>query len=184
MTRLSYFSFPHLRTFASQALGFVPNWAFSGLLLSLLLGLVLSLFSWGGEAWAAAESTLLTQTVEPADYLGKIMLSLVFILMIIFVLAWLLKRFGSFSGMPNVNMKILGALSVGQKERVVLLQVGKEQLVIGVTPAEITLLHQMQEPIEVEEAKPVQGAFAQRLQEAMAKQRGGTKNKPAEPSDA
>jgi flagellar protein FliO/FliZ len=48
-----------------------------------------------------------------------------------------------------------------------MLQVGKEQIVVGVTSSKISKLHNLAEPVEVAEPKPVSGVFAQRLQEAM-----------------
>ncbi|MDX1795238.1 MAG: flagellar biosynthetic protein FliO, partial [Hydrogenovibrio sp.] len=51
---------------------------------------------------------------------------------------------------------------------ILLLEIGKEQLLIGVTASKISLLHELKEPIEVEQSSPMNNAFAQKLQEAIA----------------
>ncbi|MDG6773334.1 flagellar biosynthetic protein FliO [Thiomicrorhabdus sp. ZW0627] len=104
------------------------------------------------------------------------MLSLVLVLLIIFISAWLLRRYGRFPGVADGNLKVVGALSVGQRERILLLQVGKEQLLVGVTSSKITTLHQLEEPVLVKASEPISGSFAQRLQEALAKKKETSNN--------
>ncbi len=103
---------------------------------------------------------------QPSDYFAQILISLVLVLLIIFVSAWLLRRYGRFPGVADGNLKVLGALSVGQRERILLLQVGKEQVLVGVTSSRITRLHQLEEPIEVKHNELEKSQFSQRLQEA------------------
>lgn len=106
--------------------------------------------------------------VQPSDYFLQIVLSLVLVLLIIFVSAWMLRRYGRYPGVADGNLKVLGALSVGQRERILLLQVGKEQILVGVTSSRITTLHQLPENIETHQVQPLKGAFAQRFQEALS----------------
>ena len=106
--------------------------------------------------------------VQPSDYFLQIVLSLSLVLLIIFLSAWMLRRYGRTPGVANGNLKVLGALSVGQRERVMLLQVGKEQILVGVTSSRITTLHQLPENIETEQVQPFNGSFAHRFQEALS----------------
>jgi flagellar protein FliO/FliZ len=115
------------------------------------------------ETEKAAIGSAVTQ---PSDYFAQILISLVLVLLIIFVSAWLLRRYGRFPGVADGNLKVLGALSVGQRERILLLQVGKEQVLVGVTSSRITRLHQLEEPIEVKHNELEKSQFSQRLQEA------------------
>jgi len=55
--------------------------------------------------------------------------------------AWLLRRVGKFSAAANGQMRILGGTSLGSRERVVLMQVGTQQLLLGVAPGRVTTLH-------------------------------------------
>jgi len=104
---------------------------------------------------------------QPSEYFGQIVISLVLVLLIIFISAWLLRRYGRFPGVAEGNLKVLGALSVGQRERILLLKVGNEQILVGVTSSRISRLHQLEEPVEVKDNVPVSSQFSQRLQEAL-----------------
>ena len=66
---------------------------------------------------------------------------------LIFGMAWFMRRMGNMSGISAGNLKVLGGISVGQRERVVLVQAGDTQLLVGVAPGEIRTLHVMEEPI-------------------------------------
>jgi len=112
--------------------------------------------------------------VQPSDHFLQIVISLVLVLLIIFLSAWMLRRYGRFPGVADGNLKVLGALSVGQRERVLLLQVGKEQILVGVTSSRISTLHQLTEQVDVASAQPVAGSFASRLQEALSNKQPAT----------
>ena len=108
-----------------------------------------------------------TAVAQPSEHFGQIILSLVLVLLIIFLSAWLLRRYSRFPGVADGNLKVIGALSVGQREKILLLQVGEEQVLVGVTSTQITTLHQLEEMVEVKDNAPVAGQFSQRLQEAL-----------------
>ncbi|WP_019556707.1 flagellar biosynthetic protein FliO [Thiomicrorhabdus arctica] len=129
---------------------------------SLLLLLFFSASSLAIEAPAVGESV-----TRPSEYFGQILVSLVLVLVIIFVAAWLLRRYGRFPGVADGHLKVIGALSVGQRERIMLLQVGKEQVLVGVTSNQISMLHLLEEPVQVKDNAPIGGQFSQRLQEAL-----------------
>lgn len=114
-------------------------------------------------------------STRPSDYLGQILVSLLLVLLIIFASAWVLKRYGRVSGSLEGNLQVLGTLGVGQRERILLLQVGGEQLLVGVTTSHISMLHKLEVPIEVEHNKiaSISTTFSQRLQEALKQRRTG-----------
>lgn len=102
------------------------------------------------------------------DALLRLTLALGVVLAAIIGLAWLLRRVVRFNHGANGQLRILGGLSVGSRERIVLVQVGKAQLLVGVAPGRVQTLHILDEPIEA----PGSGAtgadgrgvsFAQRL---------------------
>ncbi len=126
----------------------------------LVLGLS-SPFAWA-EPSAVGESV-----TRPSEYFGQIMLSLILVLLIIFLAAWMLRRYSRFPGVADGNLKVIGALSVGQRERILLLQVGKEQIVVGVTSSKITTLHRLEEAVEVKDNAPISSQFSKRLQDAL-----------------
>ncbi|QDF99790.1 flagellar biosynthetic protein FliO [Azoarcus sp. DD4] len=53
---------------------------------------------------------------------------------------WLLKRLAAPRGAASA-LKVLGAAPVGPRERVVLVEVGSEVLVLGVAPGNVRTLH-------------------------------------------
>ena len=57
--------------------------------------------------------------------------------------AWLLRRFGGLQASSAGAVKVIGGSPVGQRERVVLVEVADTWLVIGVAPGSVTALHSM-----------------------------------------
>lgn len=102
--------------------------------------------------------------------LGQMTLGLVVVLALIFALAWAVRRFGRVQSLPADALRVLGGLSIGARERVVLVKVGNTQLLLGVAPGRVQTLHVLAEPIEFSSPADVgTGArdFADRLQNAL-----------------
>jgi flagellar protein FliO/FliZ len=79
--------------------------------------------------------------------------------------AFLLRRFGKFSAPMGGALRVLGGVSLGTRERAVLLQVGDQQLLVGVAPGRVQTLHVLPRPVTAPNA-PVASApntFAERL---------------------
>ncbi|WP_082411724.1 flagellar biosynthetic protein FliO [Methylogaea oryzae] len=53
---------------------------------------------------------------------------------------WLLRRFGAGVGVASRQLKVLGGVSLGTRERVVVVQAGGKQLVLGVSPGRVETL--------------------------------------------
>jgi len=109
----------------------------------------------------------------------QVIFSLMLVLAAIIGTAWLFRRFGPTQLGGNAQMRVVGGVMVGPKERVVIVEVRDTWLVLGVTAAEVTNLHTLPKP---EDAAPVAtGAqpFAQRL--ASIIQRRGAASTQAEP---
>ena len=109
-----------------------------------------------------------------AGYVIELLVGLAIVLTAVFVLAWVLRRMGHFSGSLGGSMKVLGGLSVGQRERVVLIQVGETQLLLGVAPGSVQRLHQLEEPLSLHETGgpvSVPSGFAEKLASVLKQQR-------------
>ncbi len=63
------------------------------------------------------------------------------VLAIFFLCIWGLRKLNGIAFSNAEKMRIVGGLSLGMRERVILLQVGKKQLILGVTPGRIDTLH-------------------------------------------
>jgi len=73
----------------------------------------------------------------------QVVLGLGFVLALMGALAWLLRRFGGVQQGGGGAIKVIGGSAVGQRERVVLVEVADTWLVIGVAPGHVTALHSM-----------------------------------------
>lgn len=87
-------------------------------------------------------------------------------------MAWFMRRMGNMSGVSAGNLKVVGGVSVGQRERIVLVQAGEKQLLVGVGPGTIRTLHVLDEPISpVNPGTAPSSGFAEKLHAAI-KNRG------------
>ena len=124
----------------------------------------------------ALPASALAQSTSTSSDLGTILsisLSLFVVLGLIFGLAYIMRRFtGASSG--NGQMRVVSSMMAGTKERIMVLQVGNEQHLIGVTAHAINHLATLQEPIDVASsansvtANTSSGNFKDKLIEAMA----------------
>ena len=87
---------------------------------------------------------------EPVNAMDalSVSLGLIFILAIIFFLAWLMRKAGYSNMSGQGNLKIIATLSLGQKEKISLIEVGEQQLLVGITATQINTLHVLDEPLE------------------------------------
>ena len=112
------------------------------------------------------QQTPVTGSADPLAFssLVQLTLGMVAVLALIIGLAWLLKRSGRFQMTAGGGLKILGGLSMGTRERVVLLQVGETQLLVGVAPGSIKTLHVLDKPLVAGNESATGGnGFAQQL---------------------
>ena len=86
-------------------------------------------------------------TAEPAaspigsGALVETMLGLFLIIGLIFGLSWLFRRFGKLPIAGKGMVSVLGGVSLGPRERAVLLQVEGVRLLVGVAPGRVQTLH-------------------------------------------
>ena len=76
----------------------------------------------------------------------SMILSLLMVLAVIAISAVILKRFQGVRHSCN-GLKIVTSLHLGSKEKLVVVQAGDKQLLLGVTPQQITLLETLDEPL-------------------------------------
>jgi len=73
----------------------------------------------------------------------QVVLGLAFVLALVGAAAWLLKRFSGMPGTGSGLIRIIGGAAVGQRERVVLVEVAGTWLLLGVAPGQVRTLHTM-----------------------------------------
>jgi len=108
--------------------------------------------------------------------LMQLVLGLGLVVALIFGLAWLLRRVQSTGPAGNQVIELVGSRALGPRDRLVLVQVGNEQVLLGVSPGSITALHVMNEPVKVPDAQNATPEFAKRLLEVLGKQGQKDKN--------
>jgi flagellar biosynthetic protein FliO len=115
-------------------------------------------------ATVAAPAQKIGQHAPSTPGIGGALVGLILVLGLILGMAWLLKRMpGAGLGIrPSDQLRVVSMLSVGTKERVMVIEVGKQQLLIGVTAGGITALHTLPEPLVVAPA-PTMPNFAELL---------------------
>ncbi|MDP5052889.1 MAG: flagellar biosynthetic protein FliO, partial [Congregibacter sp.] len=101
-----------------------------------------------------------------ASYLFQVIGSLLLVFVCLFVVVYFLKRFNGVGAGSSAALRVIASASVGQREKVVLLEVGGEQLLIGVAPGAVRTLHVLKEPVAVDGARDSSTDFAAVLRSA------------------
>jgi flagellar protein FliO/FliZ len=101
--------------------------------------------------WAAAiEGTRPAYAPSPpavsSGNIVQIIFSLLLVLAVILLVAWLLKRMNVAQQGSGNLLRILSGVAVGQRERIVLVEVQDTWLVVGVGPGQIRTLHTLRKP--------------------------------------
>jgi flagellar protein FliO/FliZ len=115
---------------------------------------------------------------SPTGFAGsmQMLFALLVVLGLLFSVAWLLKRFGPVRTLNNATVKIVGGISVGNRERIVVVEVADQWIVVGVAPGRINTLSTMPKQdttinADVDAIPPVQN-FALWLKKTIDKRNG------------
>lgn len=99
--------------------------------------------------------------------LGKTALALVLVVGVIVFCSWLLHRLGPTRPWPGQHLRVIGSTPLGQRERLVIVEVQNTWLVLGVTAGQISKLHELPAPSDatasVEMLLAPGGIFAKRF---------------------
>ncbi|MEZ8822777.1 flagellar biosynthetic protein FliO [Vibrio amylolyticus] len=99
--------------------------------------------------------------------LATTVMSLLFVIALIVVLAWALKRMRVPTMMNQKGLSIVRQISVGTKERIMIVQAGEDQFLVGVTSQSIQLISKLDTPITQEEL--ASGSFADQMSQLLKK---------------
>jgi flagellar protein FliO/FliZ len=131
---------------------------------------------------AASSSSLPSSLTGAADVsalaaMGKIAFALLVIVGVIFLCAWLIRRWGPGGGAFSQRIKLIAAKAVGTKERVVIVEVEGTWLVLGVSAGGISKLHELPAdkaaPAPAGPVGPMGDTFAKRFAAALKQNLGG-----------
>ena len=105
--------------------------------------LALSLIPMAALADIATEKHRIAGAENPISfpYILQIFGSFIAVVAFILFLAWLMKKTGRFSASGNRNIKIISSMSLGMREKIVVVNVEGVNIVVGVAPGQIRTLH-------------------------------------------
>ena len=136
------------------------------------------------QAWAdnavAASAGVAAPAASALPSAGGSVFTMLFGLIAVLALmagvAWLFKRFGLTQNLSgNAAAKIIGGVSVGTRERVMVIEVGDQWIVVGVAPGRVNALATMprQEHVAAQPAKANGPVFSSWLKQTMDKRNSG-----------
>ena len=111
----------------------------------------------------------------------QVLLPLLMVVTLIFILAWLVKRFNP--GLPKIgkDIELLSSIPLTNQSRLSLVRVGGKDLLIGITPQSISLLKDFDEAI-VDKSIPAQADLSEQFKRLLrakpAKKPEQTNEKP------
>ncbi|KAB8035665.1 flagellar biosynthetic protein FliO [Janthinobacterium aquaticum] len=104
--------------------------------------------------------------------------ALVFVLALLMALAWAMKRYGP-KAMGNSNkMRVISSLNLGGRERIVLIEVADQWIVVGASPGRINALATVPRqdadlaPLPASQNGPAGANFSEWLKQTIEKRNG------------
>ena len=139
--------------------------------LKTMLCWLLLLWFPGGEAMPGTDIPKQTARTVASGDIAAWGMGLLIVLSVFFLCVWGVRKLSGLTVSGAEKMRVIGGLSLGMREKVILLQVGKKQLILGVTPGRIETLHVLEGDdclIKEETVSTVaETGFAQKLLQAM-----------------
>ena len=72
--------------------------------------------------------------------------ALLFVLALLVAIAWLLKRYGPKATGAGSTVRLVGSLSLGGRERIIVIEVADQWIVVGAAPGRVNALATMPRP--------------------------------------
>ena len=154
-------------------------------MVSRRLGLLALLLATGTTFAEPMRAASPPPAVTSAGSLLQVVLALGVVVAAVYGVAWLLKRMSPLQTQGAGALRVVGATSVGQRERVVLVEINDTWLVVGVAPGQVSALHTLPKPAHAAQAAPVQNGpqlagekFAGWLKQTLERKNGPAKGDP------
>lgn len=114
------------------------------MLTSLLLVFCVNLYG-------AEHAVLPASTINMTDYF-KVLLGLVFVIALFLGSTFLFKRYGSPSMTGQGQIRLVDGLHLGNKERLVLVELNDKQILLSITPGQVNKLDTINKPFSTEDS--------------------------------
>jgi flagellar protein FliO/FliZ len=126
-------------------------------------------------AWVVLLLSSATMAAEPASagpelaaMTMRVVLSLVAVIAVVMLAAWMMRRLQSGISSTPRRLRVFESHSLGVKERMVLVAVGEQQILLGIAPGSVRTLHVLSTPLPEPEVADGGNRFAN----VLAKMRG------------
>ena len=103
----------------------------------------------------------------------QVMVGLMLVLGLLIAVAWSMKKMGAGKHAAAGALKIVGGVSVGNRERILVVEVADQWIIVGVTPTSINALSTMpkQEGVELSAVAPLAKNFSDWLKQTIDKRK-------------
>lgn len=119
-----------------------------------------------------ADPASASSSVSPVAGIAQSLFGLLLVLGVLFAGVWCLRRFKMVGQTGTANLSVIQGISLGAKERAVLIQVQGRRLLLGVAPGQVTLLAEVSRddaatPVVDTAPKPVANNFKDILKRSL-----------------
>jgi flagellar protein FliO/FliZ len=112
--------------------------------------------------------TGMAQPASPLSVgLAQLTLSLIAIVALILAISWALKRLRLAGPRGSGEIAVIDELSMGPRDRIVLIRVGESQVLVGIGASGLVPLTPLAAPIVLKSGADREPAFAERLRDLM-----------------
>ena len=114
-------------------------------------------------------------TASAAGSLMQTTFALLLVLALLAALAWFLKRYGPKAAGGSANLRMVGALNLGGRERIIVVEVGDQWVVVGASPGRVNALatmpkqHTLDPQPMAQPGLPLSGGFGDWLKQTIDK---------------
>lgn len=115
-------------------------------------------------------------TGPSSEGLISMILALIFVVFVIIAIAWFAKKLNLTPVSAN-HFKLVSSMSLGGRERIVIVEIQGEQHAIGVTNQSVNHLFKLEQNIEQEKTDFADNQMLQKINKLFGYQRPKTKNK-------
>lgn len=123
-------------------------------------------------AWPVTARAADAAVMSPAVGAVQVVFGLIAVVGVMMTLAWLFRRYAPGVGQSSGVARIIGGVSVGSRERVLVIQVADRWLVVGVTTGQISRIAELAaSPAAVATAADEAPTFVDRLAQALGRTR-------------
>ncbi|WP_022962788.1 flagellar biosynthetic protein FliO [Halopseudomonas pelagia] len=114
--------------------------------------------------WAQASSAPAASQVSLMGQLVQLGGGLLLVVGLIFLMGYLMRRVGPLAPQGGQHIRLVSSLPLGPRDRLLLIDVGGKQLLLGASPGRINTLHVFEEPVaEVAASGAMPADFARTL---------------------